>query len=104
MKNIYPFSLLKIKKKCTLEIIEDIKSKKRTLRLLHGDVGSGKTVVAMIAAFYVIKSGYQVALLAPTELLAKQHYNFFNELFKKENIRSEILLASSEIKKKLKKN
>ncbi len=102
MKNTLPFQLTKDQESCTLEVIEDIKSKKRTLRLLHGDVGSGKTVVAMIAAFYVIKSGYQVALLAPTELLAKQHYNFFNEMFKKENIRSEILLASSENKKEIK--
>ena len=57
----------------------------------------------MISAFFVIKSGYQVALLAPTELLAKQHYKFFYELFKKENIGSEILLASSTNKKEIKK-
>ncbi len=102
VKKSLPFQLTKDQEKCTLEVIEDIKSKKRTLRLLHGDVGSGKTVIAMIAAFFVIKSGYQVALLAPTELLAKQHYKFFYELFKKENIRSEILLASSINKNQIK--
>ena len=64
--------------KCVTEILEDIKSDKRTLRLLHGDVGSGKTIVAMIVAYYVIKSGYQVALLTPTELLATQHYLDFS--------------------------
>ena len=102
IKSILPFKLTKDQEGCAVEIIEDIRSKKRTLRLLHGDVGSGKTVVALMAAFYVIKSGYQVALLAPTELLAKQHYNFFSVLFKKENISSEILLASSINKKEIK--
>ena len=56
----------------------------------------------MIAAFYVIKSGYQVALLAPTELLAKQHYKFFYELFKKENISLKYYWPHQQIKKKLK--
>ena len=46
-----------------IEIIDDIRAEKRTLRLLHGDVGSGKTIVAILAAYYVIKSGYQVAFL-----------------------------------------
>ena len=102
MHKILPYELTKDQERCTLEIIKDIKSNKRTLRLLHGDVGSGKTVVAMITAFFVIKSGYQVAFLAPTELLAKQHFKFFTELFKKENIKSEILLASSTDKKNIK--
>ncbi len=102
MHKILPYELTKDQERCTLEIIKDIKSKKRTLRLLHGDVGSGKTVVAMITAFFVIKSGYQVAFLAPTELLAKQHFKFFTELFKKENIKSEVLLASSIDKKNIK--
>ena len=98
-----PFQLTQDQEKCVTEILEDIKSDKRTLRLLHGDVGSGKTIVAMIVAYYVIKSGYQVALLTPTELLATQHYNF-SDLFNKEEINFDLLLASSLNKKKIKQD
>ena len=50
-------------------------------RLIQGDVGSGKTIVSLIAALNTIKSGYQVALMVPTEILAKQHYNFSKDFF-----------------------
>ena len=50
-------------------------------RLIQGDVGSGKTIVSMIAALNVIKSGYQVAFMVPTEILSKQHYNFAINFF-----------------------
>ena len=103
-QNLLPFQLTQDQEKCVTEILEDIKSDKRTLRLLHGDVGSGKTIVAMIVAYYVIKSGYQVALLTPTELLATQHYNFFSDLFNKEEINFDLLLASSLNKKKIKQD
>ncbi len=99
-----PFQLTRDQHYCTREIIEDIKSDKRTMRLLHGDVGSGKTVIAMISAYYVIKSGYQVALLAPTELLSKQHFYFFSKIFEKHNINCNLLLASTKNKKDIKKN
>ena len=56
-----------------------------------------------MAAFYVVKSGYQVALLAPTELLAKQHYNLISELFNKDKIKSEMLIASTPDKEIIKK-
>ena len=102
IKEFLPFSLTEDQEKASLEIIEDIKKEKRTLRLLQGDVGSGKTIVAAITAFYVLKTGFQVAILVPTELLAKQHYKLFNKIFHKENINLDILLSSSLNKKKIK--
>ena len=73
----------------------------KMLRLLHGDVGSGKTIVALISALHVITSGYQVAFLAPTEILAVQHYNFVKEKFKKLNINVFLLTASIDNKKQI---
>jgi ATP-dependent DNA helicase RecG len=68
-------------------------------RLLQGDVGSGKTIVALSAALNVIKSGFQVAVMAPTEILARQHYNLAKEIFEKD-IKIEILSSKSEYKEK----
>ncbi len=70
-----PFILTNAQKRVVDEIIQDLKSSKRMSRLLQGDVGSGKTIVALIASLAVIDSGYQVAIMAPTEILAKQHYD-----------------------------
>ena len=64
------------------------------LRLLHGDVGSGKTIVAIISALHAIQSGYQVVLIAPTEILANQHFNFIKDKFKKLHINVYLLTAS----------
>ena len=74
-------------------------SNQKMFRLLQGDVGSGKTIVALSAAFNVIKSGFQVAVMAPTEILARQHYNLAKEIFDKK-ISIEILSSKSEYKKK----
>jgi len=68
-------------------------------RLLEGDVGSGKTVVAAMAALNVAKAGYQVAFMAPTEILAKQHFKTINELFKNFNLKIGLLTSKKKIRK-----
>ncbi len=103
IRKILPFNLTGEQLVCSKEIIQDLSTAKRTLRLLQGDVGSGKTVVAAISAYYVLKSGYQVVILAPTELLAKQHYNFFNKTFYNQKLEISLLLSSSVDKKDIKK-
>lgn len=75
------------------EIISDMESKKRMNRLLQGDVGSGKTIVALLATYANYLSGYQTAIMVPTEILANQHYNEAKELFAKEKINIELLTS-----------
>ena len=88
-------------KKIFNEINSDLSSNQKMFRLLQGDVGSGKTIVALCAAINVVKSGFQVAIMAPTEILARQHYNFAKKIFNKD-INLEILSSKSEnIKKKI---
>ena len=72
-------------------------------RLLQGDVGSGKTIVSIIAAYKAVKSGYQVAIMAPTAILASQHLEEFNKILNQYNIKCEILLGGTS-KKKRKRN
>lgn len=69
-----PYPLTSAQKRCVDEIIADLESNKMMNRLVQGDVGSGKTAVAEIAMYKAVKSGYQAVLMAPTEILAKQHY------------------------------
>ena len=69
-------------------------------RLLQGDVGSGKTIVSLLAALNCINSGFQVAFMAPTEILARQHYNLAKFIFK--NISLDLLSSKSENKVKKK--
>ena len=81
---VLPFQLTKSQKRVINEIIKDLESLQSMNRLLQGDVGSGKTIVAIFAILTVVESGYQVALMAPTEVLAEQHYKkiilYFNQL------------------------
>lgn len=74
-----PFSLTNAQRRVYSEIQQDISSDKPMLRLLQGDVGSGKTVVAALAALHAVEAGYQTAIMAPTELLANQHFQNFNQ-------------------------
>ncbi len=76
-----PYSLTETQKTALDEIFENLKSTRRMNRLLIGDVGSGKTIVALITAFYAIKCGYQVAIVAPTEILAEQHFHTAQRIF-----------------------
>ncbi len=80
-------------------INKDMESKQKMFRLLQGDVGSGKTIVSVIAALNAVKAGYQVAIMAPTEILAIQHYKFILENFNT-FCNPEILTAKTEYKKR----
>ena len=93
------FDLTNDQKKTLKEINFDLMSNQKMFRLLQGDVGSGKTIVSLCAAANVVNSGFQVAIMAPTEILAKQHYNLAKKIFDK-NINLEILSSKSEHKEK----
>lgn len=81
-----PFQLTDSQKKCAFAILKDLEKSVPMSRLLEGDVGSGKTVVATMAALNVVKCGHQVAFMAPTEILVKQHFKTVSELLKNFNV------------------
>ena len=81
------------------EINNDLKSNQKMFRLLQGDVGSGKTIVALVASINVVTSGFQVSFMAPTEILAKQHFNLAKKLFDKD-INIKILTSKTEHKER----
>ena len=93
-KNI-PFTLTNDQLKAIDEILDDLAAPHRMNRLLQGDVGSGKTVVSFMAMYANYLSGYQSALMAPTEILATQHYLNLVEFFKKAKIKIELLTGST---------
>ena len=98
IKNL-KFSLTNDQKKTLEEINLDLSSTNKMFRLLQGDVGSGKTIVSLLAAFNTVNSGFQVAVMAPTEILARQHYNFATKIFSNQ-MRMELISGKSEYKTK----
>ena len=98
--NTLPFNLTKAQLRVLEEIDQNMESEKSMNRLLQGDVGSGKTVVAMCAAYKAVKSGYQAAIMAPTAILATQHLENFKNILEKLHIRCELLVSGITKKKK----
>ncbi len=95
-----PFKLTNAQKRVLEEIDLDMENKKMMNRLLQGDVGSGKTAVSMCAAYKAVKSGYQVAVMVPTAILAKQHYQNFKKLLSNFDITCELLVSGITKKQK----
>ena len=99
IKNL-KYTLTNDQTKCIKEINTDLKSNKKMFRILQGDVGAGKTIVCLIAAYNVIKSNSQAVLMAPTEILAKQHYDLALKIFNKEKIKITLLTGKMKINHK----
>jgi ATP-dependent DNA helicase RecG len=95
-----PFKLTKAQNRALNEIIDDMQSSKVMNRLVQGDVGSGKTVVALLALANTVLNGYQGALMAPTEILAEQHYISLSETLKEFGMNIELLVGSLTKKQK----
>jgi len=100
LKKNFDFSFTSDQKMVIEEINKDLKSEYKMLRILQGDVGSGKTIVSFIAAANVIRSKYQVVMMAPTEILAKQHYDLAKKTFESTNINIEFLSGKTNTKDK----
>ena len=94
-KNLLPFALTDDQINAIDDISKDFSSKFSMNRLLQGDVGSGKTVVSLFGAFVAAKNGFQSAIIAPTEILAKQHLETIKKLFSNQNITIELLTSSA---------
>ena len=95
-----PFTLTGAQRRCVDEAIADMRSGRPMNRLCQGDVGSGKTMVAAACVYFCVKNGRQAALMAPTELLAEQHYRSLAPLLEKLNIRCALLTGSTPAKTK----
>lgn len=100
IKNVMPFTLTPAQKKALIEIFNDMVSNKQMNRLVQGDVGSGKTIISFIAAAVAVHNGYQVVIIAPTEVLAEQHFQNAVKFFEKLNISVELLTGSTKKKSK----
>lgn len=93
-----PFSLTSAQKKAAWQILKDLEKPRPMNRLLEGDVGSGKTVVAALALLNVVKAGFQTAFMAPTEILAKQHYDTLNKQLSPFGVKIGILTGKKKVK------
>ncbi len=93
------FSLTNDQLNSLKQINRDLSTSTKMFRLLQGDVGSGKTIIALLSAYNTINSGYQVAFMAPTEILARQHYNLAKEIFPN-NKKIELISGKSDYKNK----
>lgn len=93
IKRVLPFKPTEAQKRALGEIVEDLERGMPMNRLLQGDVGSGKTIVALEAATIVIENGYQAALMAPTEILAVQHFLAAGKIFERAGYRVELLIS-----------
>ena len=96
IKKNLPFQLTESQKNVLSEINKDLSSKKRMFRIVQGDVGSGKTIVSLLAISNIIESGYQCALMGPTGILAKQHYELAKKIFKDVNFKINFLTGKTE--------
>ena len=100
--NVLPFPLTNAQKRVLREIRTDVGSGRQMNRLLQGDVGSGKTIVAMMSALMAVDNGFQACIMAPTEILATQHYESLSEFGEKIGVRIELLTGSTkEAKRKV---
>ncbi len=94
LKKVLPFTLTKAQMTAVREIVADMSSDRKMHRLLQGDVGSGKTIVALFAALLAMENGYQAAIMAPTELLAEQHARTFTKLLEPLSIEPVLVTGS----------
>lgn len=98
--NLFPFALTAAQQKVADEIAGDLSSSSPMNRLVQGDVGSGKTAVGMIALYLCIKNGFQAAFMAPTAILARQHYDDIAPVFEKLGYKTALLIGSMSKKEK----
>ena len=99
-RRVLPFKLTGDQKKVIAEIVEDMKRPQPMNRLLQGDVGSGKTIVALMAALVAMENGFQVAFMAPTEILAEQHFITIRRLLESSKFRMALLTGATPAKKR----
>ena len=92
------YKLTKGQEEAINEINKDLKSDKKMFRILQGDVGSGKTIVSLITSANVLETGFQASLMAPTAILAKQHYSLAKKIFEKTKIKIELLTGKTDYK------
>ncbi len=100
LDNLLPYALTDAQKRCISDVIRDISLNHPMQRLVQGDVGCGKTMVAVYSAFHVAAKGYQVAIMAPTELLAEQHYVNITELSAPLNLKTALITGKIKGKKR----